>query len=69
MKRIAVNSDELLSIGYNAELQVLEVEFSNHRIYQFVRVSAAVYAALISASNITEYFKANISENYLVQEV
>ena len=69
MKRISVNSNELLSVGYDAKLQVLEVELSNKRVYQFVRVSDAVYASLMSASNITEYFNANIRESYLVQEI
>ena len=69
MKRISVNSNELLSVGYDAKLQVLEVELSNKRVYQFVRVSDAVYASLMSASNITEYFNANFRESYLVQEI
>lgn len=69
VKRVAVHSGELISVGYDAKLQVLEVELSNHRLYQFVRVSYEVYSALMSASNITEYFKRNIMESYLVQEV
>lgn len=62
MKRIAVNSGELISVGYDTEL-------SDGYVYQFVRVSAKVYAALMSAHNKYEYFKANIIESYLVQKL
>ena len=43
MKRVVVNSEELLSVGYDAELQVLEIEFSDHKIYQFISVTSDVY--------------------------
>ena len=32
MKRIAITSGELLSVGYDAELQVLEVELNDHSV-------------------------------------
>ena len=38
MKRIAINSGELISVGYDAEIQVLEAELAD------VRVSTDVYA-------------------------
>ena len=47
MKYILVQSDKLLSVGYDAELQVLEIEFSDHKIYQFISVTADVYASLM----------------------
>ena len=30
MKRVVINSEELLSVGYDAELHILEVEFNDH---------------------------------------
>ena len=69
MKRVPIQSDKLLSIGYDAELHVLEVELSNHDVYQFVQISAAMYAALINAPNIYEYFKANIDTKFLCRKV
>ena len=56
MKRVSIQSGELLSVGYNAELQVLEVEFIDHSVYQLVRVSAEVYTALMNLPNQYEYF-------------
>ncbi|MBQ7220746.1 MAG: KTSC domain-containing protein [Synergistaceae bacterium] len=69
MKRIAVNSGELLSVGYDAELQVLEAELTDGGLYQFVKVSAEVYAALMNAQNKYGYFKAFIMEQYLVRKL
>lgn len=69
MKRIAVNSGDLLSIGYNADLQLLEVEFLDGSIYQFVRVSTEVYASLMRAEVIHSYFYAEIADIYANQRV
>ena len=69
MKRVQIHNGDLVSVGYNAELQVLEVELSGHNVFQFVRVSEAVYVALMNAPQQYEYFKANIQEKYLVQKI
>ena len=69
MKRILVNSEELLSVGYDAELQVLEVEFSDKNVYQLVNVSADVYASLMNAPNQYEYFMAHIDAKFLGKKV
>ena len=69
MKRTAINSGKLLSVGYDAELQVLEVEFTDNNVYQLIHVSAEVYAALMNAPNKYEYFMANIEANYLGQKI
>ena len=68
-KRVSIQSGELLSVGYNNELQVLEVEFIDHSVYQLVKVSAEVYAALMNAPDKYEYFIANIDTKYLGQKV
>ena len=69
MKRIPIQSDKLLSVGYDAELQVLEIEFSNHDVFQFVQVSTEVYAALINAPNLYAYFKTSIDTKFLCRKV
>ena len=69
MKRILVNSEELLSVGYDAELQVLEVEFSDKNVYQLVNVSADVYASLMNAPNQYEYFMAHIDTKFLCRKL
>ena len=67
MQRTAVNSDKILSIGYNAELQVLEIEFADKRVYQFVRVSTEVYASLINAPDKYSYYLAHIMNEFAGQ--
>ena len=69
MKRVQIQSDKLLSIGYDAELQVLEVEFSDHTVYQLVKVSAEVYTGLMNASDKNDYFEKFIRFEYAGQRV
>ena len=69
MKRILVQSVELLSIGYDAELHILEAELTDGSVYQFVSVAVEVYAALIQSPNTWDYFKENIMEKFWVQKL
>ncbi len=69
MKRVPIQSDKLLSVGYDAELQVLEVEFNDHNVYQFVNVTAAVYTALTNATDKYAYYVANIMYEFAGQRV
>ena len=69
MKRTAIVAEELLSVGYDAELQVLEVELSNHDVYQFVEVSAEIYSAFMNASDLYQYFKAHIDAKFLCRKL
>ena len=69
MKRIPIKSGELLSVGYDAEMHILEVELINHDIYQFVQISAEVYAALTNAPNQYDYFKAHIDTKFLCRKL
>ena len=55
------------SIGYNAELQILEIEFNNKNVYQFVSVSAEVYTALMNAQNKYNYYVAYIMNEFAGQ--
>ena len=41
-------------------MRVLEVKFADGNVYQFVRVSAEVYAALMGAVNKYEYYSSHI---------
>ena len=67
MKRIAINSGVFLSVGYDAELQVLEIEFSDRSVYQFVRVTAEVYALFMQSTDKQKYFEQFIQWQYAGQ--
>jgi len=64
MERVAVSSSNLASVGYDAESQILEIEFHNGGVYQYAGVPEEVYEGLLSADSQGKYFHANIKNNY-----
>lgn len=63
MKRIAVKSDDLKSVGYDLNSSVLEVEFHDKRVYQYSRVPLTEYQNLMSAFSKGSYFARYIKNN------
>lgn len=55
-----VDSDVIHAIGYDAEIQVLEIIFNNGRIYQYRDVPLEVYKALMAADSKGNYFNDNV---------
>lgn len=47
-------------MGYDADLEVLELEFQSGRVYQYEDVPESVHADLIDASSLGSHFNANI---------
>lgn len=64
MERKRVNSSKLRSVGYDERQQVLEIEFSNGEILQYLRVSHETHRRLMAAPNAYAYFEDNIAEDY-----
>jgi hypothetical protein len=64
MLRRSVNSSVIKSLGYSAADQVLEVQFRNGRIYQYIGVPAEEYDALLSANSVGGYFNKMIRDRY-----
>ncbi len=64
MERQSVSSSNLVSIGYDASSQTLEVEFKGGTVYQYFDVPEDEYDSLMSASSHGVYFSANIRDNY-----
>lgn len=60
MNRTPVSSSNILSVGYDDDSFVLEVEFKDGRVYQYFDVPRAEFDALLSAGSIGSYFSANI---------
>ena len=56
MQRIPVTSSELVSVGYDPNSHVLEVEFSGGAVYQYHEVPAAQHEGLMSALSHGRYF-------------
>ncbi len=60
MERIHVSSSNLVSVGYDAESRVLEIEFTSGAVYQYFDVPPHLYSGLISATSHGQYFSAYI---------
>ncbi|MCQ4298012.1 KTSC domain-containing protein [Pseudomonas stutzeri] len=56
MKRAAVNSRSLRSLGYDPERQVLEVEFSSGALYHYEQVPPEAVQALLDADSLGRHF-------------
>lgn len=63
MKREIVRSSNLASIGYDESSEILEIEFLNGGIYQYLNVPVDVYEELMNAKSHGTYFSANIRNN------
>lgn len=56
MKRVAVSSRSLRSLGYEPDEQTLEVEFHNGSVYRYEQVPAEVVQALLEADSLGRHF-------------
>ena len=64
MERQSVSSSNLLSIGYDKNEQILEVEFINGGVYQYSGVPKSIYDELMGADSHGTYLHENIRDNY-----
>jgi hypothetical protein len=64
MRRTAVDSTTMRSVGYDAVEQVLEVEFTSGAIYQYLEVPAAVFDGLMHAESKGRYVNQEIRDDY-----
>jgi len=64
MKRRAVSSSSLRSIGYQPRTSTLEVEFVNGGIYRYHGVPWEVVEALREAESLGAFFNENIRDRY-----
>lgn len=64
MERKRLNNSKIRSAGYDERNQVLEIEFSNGQVLQYLRVSHETYRRLIASPNAAAYYEDNIAEDY-----
>lgn len=69
MNRTPVKSSNLVSVGYDASSETLEIEFKGGRIYHYFNVPMSVYVALMAASSIGSYHAENIKEQYQYEQI
>ncbi len=56
----SVESDVIHAIGYDPEIQLLEIIFNSGRIYQYREVPPQVYEQFMNAESKGRYFNENI---------
>jgi hypothetical protein len=56
MRRKAVDSSTMRSVGYEARSRILEIEFNSGAVYQYVGVPARTYQQLLAAESKGRYF-------------
>lgn len=64
MYRENVKSSNIASIGYEEEVQTLEIEFINGDIYQYFDVPRSVYQELMSSASHGRYLNQYIKGTY-----
>ncbi|MEA3203522.1 MAG: hypothetical protein QOI63_1197 [Thermoplasmata archaeon] len=64
MRRKAVASSSLRSVGYDARRRVLEVEFEGGAVYRYEDVPEARHAALLAAESLGSYFNRFVRDRY-----
>jgi hypothetical protein len=64
MERKPVNSSIIKSAGHDIANNVLELEFSNGKIYRYANVPAEKYAALLAAESIGKHFGTHIKPHH-----
>ena len=57
---VSVESSNLAAVGYDGDVQILEVRFVKGGAYQYFGVPAYIYDGLLSASSKGSYFYQNI---------
>jgi hypothetical protein len=64
MHRIKVVSSDIASIGYDADILLLEIEFLSGGLYQYHGVPVVVYNAFMKAASYGKFFYQNIRDVY-----
>jgi hypothetical protein len=64
MNRIPVTSSNVVSVGYDPNSQILEVEFKNNAIYHYFDVPQHIYESLLSAESVGKFLHANVKGIY-----
>jgi hypothetical protein len=69
MDRELVSSSSLVSVGYNAESETLEVEFNKSGVYEYYNVPQFMHERLMQAGSIGTFFNSEIKNSYACSKV
>jgi hypothetical protein len=70
MNRLPVTSSSIVSVGYDAVNEILEIEFISGAVYQYSPVPAPVVSEFLEAESLGRYLNETIKKgNYAFQRV
>lgn len=64
IRREAVDSSAIATIGYSKQLRALEIEFVNGAIYRYLEVPSSLYRELRTANSKARFYDKNIRGRY-----
>ncbi|MGB8167651.1 MAG: KTSC domain-containing protein [Chthoniobacteraceae bacterium] len=64
IRREAVDSRSIASIGFHAELRVLEIEFRSGALYRYFSVPRSIFEGMQKAASKGRYFSQNIRGHF-----
>lgn len=69
MKRNPVRSTSIAAISYDDRSQILQVEFTSGRVYEYEEVPEFLFRALSAARSKGHYFNQSIRDRYTWREL
>ncbi len=69
MNHQEAEATSIVSVGYDADKHVLEVEFDNHHVYRYFMVPRSVFEAFLAASSKGRFLSTKIKDVYACQRV
>ncbi len=69
MDRIQVSSSNILSVGYDPSSALLEIEFLQGGIYQYLAVPEHIYQELMGAPSKGQYFHQHIRNSFATMKI
>jgi hypothetical protein len=64
MKRDPVSSSTIVSAGYDAKAEILEVEFTSGTVYQYYNVPLSIYEAFRAAPSAGQFLAYQIKNAF-----
>ena len=69
MQRLPVDSSDIVSVGYDPKARVLEIEFKEGRIYEYLEVNPETYRLFTKADSYGQYFLSSINGRYRYKRI
>ena len=64
LRRVAVNSEAIRSIGYHHKTRTLEVQFRSGDTYRYSKVPKPIYDAFVAAESKGRFFQEQVRGRY-----